>query len=113
MIKLPGYWILLLQAWYLPGCKEKYEPVLRAEQKNFLVVEGILNAGGNTSIRLSRTSELNEASGIRPESGANVIVVGSDGSQAVLFETSTGVYSGDLQLLPSNTYQSSYKNYRR
>lgn len=105
MIKPSWLLNIIITGVIFTGCKEKYEPVLKAEQKNFLVVEGTLNVSGGTSVRLSRTTELNEASGIRPESGANVIVVGSDGSQAVLFETSTGAYGGDLQLLPSNTYR--------
>lgn len=86
------------------SCKEKYNPVLRPEQKNYLVVEGILTAGGPTSIQLSRTTDLNENSGIKSESNANVMVVGSDGSQSPLYENSAGIYTGDLQLLNANTY---------
>lgn len=89
---------------FLAGCKEKYEPVLKPGQKNFLVVEGILNASGATTIHLSRTSELNEHSNMTSEGGATVLIVGNDGSQTGLTETSPGIYEGELLLQAANTY---------
>ncbi len=96
------YWFLAIIL--ITGCKEKYEAILRPEQKNFLVVEGILNPAGNTSVRLSRSIELNDSAGVVSESGAIVTVAGNDGSVTSLEESSPGNYSGYLTLLTDNTY---------
>lgn len=68
------------------------------------MAEGILNAEGNTSVRLSRTVDLNELAGIKSETGAMVTVVGDDGSITVLEESSPGIYLGFLTLSTEKTY---------
>lgn len=104
MNKTSGLIYIIIVEILLTGCKEKYDPVLKPGQKNFLVVEGTLNASGTTSVHLSRTSELNEHSVLNAETGATLLVVGNDGSQVGLTETGPGIYEGDFQLPTANTY---------
>lgn len=71
----------------LPGCKEKYIPVIKDVNTNYLVVEGLINTGTDSTIyTLSRTYKLDNKAVIAPERGA-IVQVESDG--------------GDVYLLPA------------
>jgi hypothetical protein len=74
-------------------CKQEYDPKIEAKSTGFLVVEGFLNSGhGPTTIRLSRSSDLNDTT-LKPESGAQLNVQGEDGSSFPLFGNGNGEYS--------------------
>ncbi len=74
-------------------CKQEYDPHIEAKSSGFLVVEGFLNSGqGPTTIRLSRSSDLNDTT-LKPESGAQLNVQGEDGSNFPLFGNGNGEYS--------------------
>ncbi len=74
-------------------CKQEYNPKIEAKSTGFLVVEGFLNSGqGPTTIRLSRSSDLNDTT-LKPESGAQLNVQGEDGSSFPLFDNGNGEYS--------------------
>ena len=74
-------------------CKQEYDPQIEAQSTGFLVVEGFLNSGqGSTTIRLSRSSDLNDTI-LKPESGAQLNVQGEDGSSFPLFGNGNGEYS--------------------
>ncbi len=78
-------WLLLL----IMCCREKYVPRLTSPSTGYLVVEGIINSGsGATTIRLSRTSVIGD-NNWHGETGASVLVVGSDGSASSLVEMGT------------------------
>jgi hypothetical protein len=67
-------------------------------------VEGSINSGqGHTTIRLSRSSSLEDAA-LKPELGAQVDVEGEDGSDFPLFENGNGEYNG-AQLTLNNGVQ--------
>jgi hypothetical protein len=81
-------------------CKQTYEPHIEAKTTGLLVVEGFLNSGqGSTSIRLSRSSDL-ETTTLKPEFNAQVNVEGEDGSSYSLFENGNGEYN--IAQLPLN-----------
>jgi hypothetical protein len=62
----------------LPGCKEKYIPVINEVNTNYLVVEGLINTGADSTIyTLSRTYKLDRKAVTAPERGA-VVQVESD-----------------------------------
>ena len=74
-------------------CKQEYDPHIEAKSSGFLVVEGFLNSGqGSTTIRLSRSSDLNDTT-LKPEFGAQLNVQGEDGSNFPLFDNGNGEYS--------------------
>lgn len=88
------------------GCKEAFVPKLDPAHTNFLVVEGNINAGGVTTIKLSRTVPVNDSTPIQSESQAQVIVEGEDNSNYQLVETGGGIYtSSSLALNPTIKYR--------
>jgi len=98
-----GYILIIL----LAGCKERFEPPAIATNTNYLVVEGLLNAGqGPTNITLSRTAKLVDSVYFKPERNAVVTVEGSDNSTYPLLESGSGSYmAGQLLLKPNTTYR--------
>jgi hypothetical protein len=76
------------------GCKKPYNPPAITAPGSYLVVEGIINAGtDSTIIKLSRTVNLLAATTINPETGAIVAVQSSTNISYPLTETSTGHYA--------------------
>jgi hypothetical protein len=61
------------------ACKDPFMPEVESRFKNLLVVEGFIHIGGETTIKLSRTSDLSELSA-KPEKNAMVQIEGEDGS---------------------------------
>jgi hypothetical protein len=59
------------------SCKKPYAPPVIKADNNYLVVEGVIAAGGDsTNIKLSRTVKLADSVNINPEKGAKVVVQG-------------------------------------
>lgn len=76
------------------GCKEPYLPKIVAVSSNYLVVEGVINTGSDsTSIRLSRTVPLSSTAQVKPELHAAVTVLTDAGGNYPLFETGGGYYT--------------------
>ncbi|WP_316738073.1 DUF4249 domain-containing protein [Pedobacter aquatilis] len=75
-------------------CKKAFNPNVTATNYNYLVVEGIINTGADsTFIRLSRTVLLDSKTTLKVESGATVTVE-SDASQVYrLVEKPLGTYA--------------------
>jgi len=88
------------------GCQKPYMPKITAVASNYLVVEGVINTGSDsTSIRLSRTVPLTSTAQVTPELGASVTILTNSGGNYPLFETGNGYYKAPgLNLSSSNTY---------
>ncbi|HET6995674.1 MAG TPA: DUF4249 family protein, partial [Chitinophagaceae bacterium] len=87
------------------SCRQVYEPSVVSASLNYLVVEGVLNAGGATSIHLTRTSKL-DSNGFRPELNAQVQVEGKDNSVRSLLSAGNGYYSSaNLNLVLNTDYR--------
>jgi hypothetical protein len=87
------------------SCREVYEPNVVSADRNYLVVEGVLNPGGATSIHLTRTSKL-DVSGIKPELNAQLLVEGKDNSVRSLISSGNGYYSSvNLNLILNTDYR--------
>jgi hypothetical protein len=87
-------------------CREPYTINIPTNGDGVLVVEGIVNGNGKTSISLSRTTRLADKR-IAPEKGA-LLILESENTGAVypMLETTEGNYeSGDLTLDPSVKYR--------
>lgn len=93
------------------GCKKPYNPPAIASPGNYLVVEGVINAGSDsTIIKLSRTVNLAAGTTDNPETGAIVSVQSSTNATYPLVETSTGSYAvAGLNLDITKTYRISIK----
>jgi hypothetical protein len=99
-----SYWLLLFILF--GACKDKYMPNIKYPLTGFLVVEGYINSGkDSTMIYLSRTSGLDSIQ-IFPESGAQVEVQSEQGASYPLNEQKAGKYAvGQLPVDPAQKYR--------
>ncbi len=89
------------------SCKQAYEPAVIKANKNFLVVDGVINTGANavTTIKLSRTRNVTDSVVFSPELHAQVNILGKSGTSYSLHEQGNGVYTSDaLTLNPTDEY---------
>jgi Domain of unknown function (DUF4249) len=103
------YIIKYLLAVYLIGagfsCREKYKPDIISSSRSVLVVEGVLNINGPTTVRITRTTKL-DSIGIKPELNAQVTVEGRDNTIRTLTAGGGGNYSSfNLNLVLNNEYR--------
>jgi hypothetical protein len=93
------------------SCKKPYNPPAIALAGSYLVVEGVINSGSDsTIIRLSKTVKLSSATAINPVTGAAVAVQSDQGAAYPLTETTHGNYvSPSLNLNSSHNYRLSIK----
>jgi hypothetical protein len=90
--------IFFLLILCIAGCKEKYDLPFTPPVTGYLVIEGVINSGpDSTRIELSRTNKINSIQK-QYEKGAIVQVEGNDNSTRTLFESGTGIYTGQLNL---------------
>ena len=89
------------------SCKKPYNPKIAAVQSNYLVVEGIINSGhDSTIIRLSRTVPLADSTKTAPEWGAQVTVESNQNGTYPLQELGNGRYaSSPLNLDIASKYR--------
>ena len=88
--------VLLIGAALVVGihCKKPYIPPASSTNSNYLVVEGVVNAGSDTtSIRLSRTVKLTDTTTVKAEPGAIVTIESNNHAVYTLSETGNGVYT--------------------
>jgi hypothetical protein len=88
------------------GCRKPYLPPVIASSSNYLVVEGVIDPGqDSTIIRLSRTVSLSSTIGTKPELNAAVVVESDANTTYPLYEKGNGYYfSPGLNLNASNKY---------
>jgi len=93
------------------SCRKPYSPPAIALSGSYLVVEGVINSGADTTlIKLSKTVKLSSTVTINPLPGAAVAVVSDQGAVYPLTEAANGSYiSPGLNLDNSRTYRLSIK----
>jgi hypothetical protein len=93
------------------GCKKPYNPPAIASSGSYLVVEGVINNGSDsTIIKLSKTVKLSNKNTTNPVLGAIVTVESNQNVSYPLTETTNGNYvSAGLNLSNSQTYRLSIK----
>ncbi len=97
------YGIIILLA---AGCKELYQSPIKSSITGYLVVEGVINSGpDSTIIKLSRTTSLDSIRAVY-EPNAQVLVEGDDNSSYRLFDNGSGKYKAvNLNLNASRKYR--------
>ena len=111
-IKFSGYikmkrnilMIFLLAGVFLNSCRKPYEPKTLAGDHHFLVVDGILNHGDSTHIRLSRSRALDERYE-QFELNAVVSVENEHNQRFLLMEAQDGRYSGLIDVNTADKYR--------
>lgn len=90
MRKAVYIWLILVTAF---GCKKPYAPKAITSSSSYLVVEGVINTGADsTVIRLSRTVALSSSTSFKPENSAIVTLISDAGSSYTMVETGGGYY---------------------
>ena len=96
-------------ALILVCCKKPYNPPVSSSPNSYLVVEGIINSGNDsTVIKLSKTVKLTDSVTTNPVLGANVTVEGEQGGTYPLYDANNnGHYNSvsGLNLSPSQKYR--------
>jgi hypothetical protein len=89
------------------GCKKYYAPHATSTDNSFLVIEGVIAAGSDsTVINLSRTVQLTSTSTNKAETGAKVSVDDQQGAKYTLSEVNSGRYAAPpLNLDVSHQYR--------
>jgi len=75
------------------ACKKAFEHEAISDSPSLLVVEGIINPGGQTKISLTRSLKLSEKTVVKTEKGAKLQIEGSNNTIFPLTESAAGVYS--------------------
>jgi len=86
-------------------CKKPYYPTITSSQSSFLVVEGLINSGNDsTLIKLSKTVKVNDTTNtVNPVLGAKVTVESDQNGSWNLADTySNGIYGSGALNLPAN-----------
>jgi hypothetical protein len=99
--------IVLFGATIVWGCKKLYAPPAITANNNYLVVEGLIAAGqDSTIIKLSRTVNVSGTTTLNPERGATVTVQDDQNVSYSLHQTDTGKYGAPpLNLDNSRKYR--------
>ena len=77
---------------FFGSCKEEYDFPLKPSDKSVLVVEGVINASGATSIMLSQSMKIDENVQIKPVLNAQLAVEGKDNTSNALSSAGAGKY---------------------
>jgi len=99
--------VLLFAIMTITACKKPYDPPATSVPGSYLVVEGVLNSGtDSTIIKLNHTVKLSASTTINPELDALVSIDGDDNSSRTLTTTGKGVYiSPGLNLDVNHKYR--------
>lgn len=98
--------IYIVIAFILIGCKDSYELPLNVPATGYLVVDGVINPAGVTTISLSRTVRLVDSFNVNYVQDASVTVEGEDNTSQTLMHNSAGRYeSTNLNLNPGVKYR--------
>ncbi|RYG21044.1 MAG: DUF4249 domain-containing protein [Chitinophagaceae bacterium] len=111
MKRLATFLLFSCSILILKGCKEKFAPEVSAENKNLLVVEGVINTGNDsTIIKLSRSTIVEADYTVNPEIGALVSVESNSNETFPLKEIVKGVYgAAPLNLSSTKKYRLNIK----
>ena len=101
--------LILIICWF--GCKKPYDPPVITSNTTYLVVEGTINPGADsTIITLSHTVNLSSKITLSPVTGATLAVVNDQNTSYPLYETGNGNYvSAGLNLDNSHQYRLTIK----
>lgn len=87
------FFLILLTGVLIGSCREAYLPPVVSDYSNFLVIEGIVKAGGDTSyIKLTRTRSLDDTTTEIAEANATITLQSKSGANYVFQNKGNGNY---------------------
>src|ERR1700748_2870696 len=103
--------LILILVIFALGCKKPYDPPVITSNTTYLVVEGTINPGrDSTVITLSHTVNISSKIALSAVTGASVAVVSDQNATYPLYETGNGNYvSAGLNLDNSPKYRLTIK----
>ena len=106
-----GICLLIWLAIIAAGCKKPFNPPVISTSNSYLVVEGVINSGSDsTFIKLSRTVKLTDKTATNPELNATVAVEGDQNTSYPLTAIGNGFYaSAGLNLNSTHKYRLNIK----
>jgi len=104
-------YLLILLATIITACKKLYNPPATSTPGSYLVVEGVINSGNDsTIIKISHTVKLSEKTSVNPELDAVVTVDGDQNVSYPLVGIGNGRYvSAGLNLNSAHKYRLNVK----
>jgi hypothetical protein len=89
------------------SCKKPYNPTVTTTNYNYLVIEGLINTGQDSTIfKLSRTVPIGASIANNPETGATITVENDKSSVYALKEIKKGIYAAaSLNLDTTHKYR--------
>ena len=91
-----------LAALFIMSCTKPYNPKVIASANNYLVVEGTINTGGDsTMIKLSRTVNINSGTTTNPVADATVAIQDDQNESYSLQSLNNGYYTSPILNLAS------------
>ncbi|MEN0053041.1 MAG: DUF4249 domain-containing protein [Mucilaginibacter sp.] len=107
MVKIKNIYCLLVIGAIVWGCKKPYNPPVVSSDNHYLVVEGVINSGNDsTVINLSRTVKLTENVSTQAVSNFSVVVEDAQGNGYTLKPEGNGKYDiGPMHLDISKKYR--------
>jgi hypothetical protein len=88
-----GYFLIFLFAAISMSCKKPYNPPVTNSPNSYLVVEGVINSGADsTTIKLSKTVNLSSSVTTNPMLGAILTIESNQGNSYPLTEAGNGLY---------------------
>jgi hypothetical protein len=107
MVKNKYIWGLLAMIAITAGCKKPYNPQVISDDNHYLVVEGVINSGNDsTFISLSRTVKLSEGVGTQQVTNYAVVVESEQGNNYTLKSEGNGKYDiGPMHLDATKKYR--------
>jgi len=96
-------YFVLISGAVTTGCRKPYDPPATSATNSYLVVEGVINAGpDSTFIRVSRTVKISDKIVANPETRAVLTVEGDQNTSYPLMEISKGNYASPGLNLDNN-----------
>ncbi len=87
------FFLILFTGVLIGSCREAYLPPVVSDYSNFLVIEGIVKAGGDTSyIKLTRTRSLDDTTTEIAEANATITLQSKSGANYVFQNKGNGNY---------------------
>src|ERR1700754_4444640 len=107
MMKINNIGYLLVIVIIISTCKKPYNPPVISSYNHYLVVEGVINSGNDsTVVNLSRTVKLTESVSTQPVSNFSVVVEDGQGNSYTLKPEGNGKYDiGPMHLDASKKYR--------
>src|SRR6187402_2520508 len=107
LMKNKYIWCFILLTAMYAACKKPYNPKIISSNNNYLVVEGVINTGNDSTVfKLTRTINIADGASITGVNNCVVTIESEAGNSFTLQQTGSGKYAiGPMNLDPTKKYR--------